>query len=131
MHPGPPDTHLFVDFPDLFVELLKFLLLVSSISEMGVRFSLIEADILGRLDDGTEGDCIWDVVSEELAMLIDLSDEVLHFQDDVGDWLIITQVVDSHADNQVAWFRIVLVASSPGSATISDSASHYHFTVEV
>ena len=131
VHPWPPDTPLFVDLPDLFVQMLKFPLHVFSISEMGVRFFLIEADILGRLDHSAEGDCVWDIMSEELAMLINVRNEIFHLPDDISIWLTITQIVDSHADNQVAWFRIVLVASSPGSATISDPASHYHFTVEV
>ena len=40
-------------------------------------------------------------------------------------------IIRSHADNQVAGFRIMLEASSPNSASIPDSASHYHFKVEV
>ena len=131
VHPWSPDTPLLVHFPDLLVKLLEFFLLVFSIGQMRVGFGFIEAHKLWRLDDCTETDSASDLMSEAVAVMIHLCSKVLHFQDDVANRLRITQVVYSHAHDDVTWLWVVLVASPPGSAAIPDSPSHYHLTVEV
>ena len=56
---------------------------------MWVMIDLIEANVLGGVDDGTVADSVGDIMLEELAVLENLSDKVLHFPDDVHNWLMI------------------------------------------
>ena len=44
-----------------------------------------------------------DLMVEGAGVLLNLGDKVSHLLDDVAGWLGVPEVVDTHADDQVAW----------------------------
>ena len=134
VHPGPEHTSLSVQHPDGIVELLKLLLLVSAFREMRIWKGIVEEDKFGRLYDSTElteGDGVSDLMVEEARVLLNLGDKVSHLLDDVAGWLGVPEVVDTHADDKVAWFWVMLVRPSPSPAAVPDPSTNNHFTVDM
>ena len=109
MHPRPRHTSLSVHLPDSIVEVLKLQLLDSAFGEMRIWRSLIEADKLRQLYDSAKCTRVWDLMLEEAGVFINLGDEVPHLLDDVAGWLGVSEVVNSHAEDQVTRFLVMLI----------------------
>ena len=58
------------------------------LDQMWVMIDLIEANVLGGLDDGKVGDSVGDIMLEELVVLENLSDKVLHFPSNVHNCIV-------------------------------------------